>query len=548
MQKVLSIDIGVMTTKISELDYQKKHPRIYRSIIFETPENTFENGYLKNKESIADVLREKLEEAGFKIKDVVFTIASNQILSREVVIPFVKDKQIKAVVEAEAGEYFPRDISDHVVTYTVLEKKPDEKKILILAFAAPSNLVKSYYNLAEILDLNVVAVDYSGNSAYQWLKRTATQETDFVLQINDENSIVTIMNDGVMVLQRTISYGTNMLANSVIDSQMFAVDDYAAATELMQRDELLFPKFMMNISDGGISLSKSEDTYLMKQQAKQMITESLQLLISNLTRIIDYQVTRSNQLNYNTSIKDITITGSGSLIKGIDILISNELAIPVKKRPDIVSVSTDGHQHVQKDKLCEFITCFGAAVAPLNFVPNDLDVKEQAKDFKRLYLLLFVGSIVASIALVSISFIDYQSKLSQRSQLKEDIKDMEYIELKRDEYIKVKDAYNSLLVMEETTHNNNQKMNELLKDLETVLPTGTIVRNLVSNGTTLTMAITVPSKEIAGQVLLQLQLVPILDQIGIAGISEDLNVETGDVNVTFTVSCNYKPLSQEAAQ
>lgn len=547
MQRVLSIDIGVMTTKISELDYQKKHPKIYRSIMFDTPENTFDNGYIKNREAIADVYKEKLEEAGFKIKDVIFTISSNQILSREVVIPLVKDKQIKAVVEAEAGEYFPRDISDHVVTYTVLEKKPEEKKILILAFAAPSNLVKSYYGLADLLGLNIVAVDYAGNSSYQWLKRTATQDTDFVLQINEENSIITIMNDGVMVLQRTINYGTNTVAEAVIESQMFQVDDLTAATELLQQDELLNPKFMMNIDTGADSQNPG-DTYQMRLLAKQMITESVQLFISNLTRIIDYQVTRSNQTNYSSSIKDITITGGGSLIKGIDMLISNELAIPVKKRPDLITVTTEGHQHVQQSKLCEFITCFGAAVAPLNFVPNDLEVKEQAKDFVKLYLMLFLGAVLATVALVASGFINYQLKVAEQDQLNEDISSIQYIEQKRDEYMKIKAAYDSLVAMEITTHNNNDKMNDLLKELETNLPTGTIVRSFVSDGANLTMSVTVASKEIAGQLLLQLEKVPMLDMITTSGISEEMNEETGEASVSFTVTCNYKAVSQEAAQ
>lgn len=547
MQRVLSIDIGVMTTKISELDYQKKHPKIYRSIMFDTPENTFDNGYIKNREAIADVYKEKLEEAGFKVKDVIFTISSNQILSREVVIPLVKDKQIKAVVEAEAGEYFPRDISDHVITYTVLEKKPEEKKISILAFAAPSSLVKCYYGLADLLGLNIVAVDYAGNSSYQWLKRTATQDTDFVLQINEENSIITIMNDGVMVLQRTINYGTNTVAEAVIESQTFQVDDLAAATELLQQDELLNPKFMMNINTE-VNSPNTTDTYQMRLLAKQMITESVQLFISNLTRIIDYQVTRSNQANYNSSIKDITITGGGSLIKGIDMLISNELAIPVKKRPDLITVTTEGHQHVQQSKLCEFITCFGAAVAPLNFVPNDLEVKEQAKDFVKLYLMLFLGAVVATVALVSSGFINYQLKASEQDQLKEDISSIEYIEQKRDEYMKVKTAYDSLVAMEVTTHSNNDKMNDLLKDLETYLPTGTIVRSFASDGASLTMSVTVASKEIAGQLLLQLEKVPMLDMITTSGISEEMNEETGEATVSFTVTCQYKAVSQEAAQ
>jgi type IV pilus assembly protein PilM len=228
------------------MDYLKKNPKVYRCLIFDTPDNTIEDGYIRDKSSFAGFMRKKLDEGNFKVKNVIFTISSNKILSREVIIPLVKDNRIAAVIEAEANEYFPRDITDHIVTFTVLEKKMEEKKMLLLAFAAPANLVKNYYSFAELLDLTVVAVDYVGNSSYQWLKKTASAETDFVLQINEENSIVTIMNDGVMTLQRTINYGTNMLAEAVIETNIFEVEELAAATELLKKDELLWPRFVMD--------------------------------------------------------------------------------------------------------------------------------------------------------------------------------------------------------------------------------------------------------------------------------------------------------------
>jgi type IV pilus assembly protein PilM len=548
MQKVLSIEIGVTTTKICEMDYRKKNPKIYRSILFNTPDNTVEDGYIRDKSAFAEFMRKKLEENGFRVKNVVFTISSNKILSREVVIPLVKDNRIAAVVESEANEYFPRDITDHIVTYTVLEKRIEEKKMLLLAFAAPANLVKNYYSFAELLDLSVVAIDYVGNSSYQWLKKTASTECDFVLQINEENSIVTIMNDGVLTLQRTINYGTNMLAEAVIETNAFDVDEMAAATELLQAEELLWPRFVMDIEEEAVGQNLGA-AFLHIQQAKEVITDSMQLFISNLSRIIEYQVTRSHQMNIPLNIKEILITGGGAQVKGLGMLISNELAIPVRTKNEMMDVILNGDLHVSEKRLSEFLTCFGAAIAPVNFVPQDYVVTEQKRDFWKLYAVLFGATVLVSALLVIMARQNYQVALENKGDLEQSIQDMSYIENVYANYLSTQEAYNSLQAMEDSTYSFHNEFNQLLSELEEKLPSGSIVHTLSSDNISFTMSISTTSKEAATQFLLQLQEIPYIVEAQIAGLTESEDPETGLTEVTFSVTCFYtSPITEEVAQ
>lgn len=548
MQKVLSIEIGTTTTKICEMDYKKKNPKIYRSIIFETPDNTIEDGYIIDKNSFAELLRGKLEEAEFKVKNVVFTIASNKILSREVTIPYVKDSRISAVVDAEASEYFPRDITDHIVTYTILEKRAEDRKILLMAFAAPANLVKNYYSFAELLDLTVVAVDYVGNSSYQWLKRTATTEINFVLQINEDNSIVTIMDGGVLSLQRTINYGSNMLAEAVIESQMFDIDEMAAATELLQKDELLQPRLYLDLDEQNI-IDTAGEKYLRLLQAKQMITESMQLFISNLTRIIEYQATRSHQMNFQLNIKELIITGGGAQIKGIERLISNELSVPVKQDENITHVNFVGDLQVGASRVGELITCLGATIAPVNFAPQDLVVTEQKRDFWKLYAGLIGGTILASLLLVFTAQQNYKSAVDQKEELETGIHEMSYIENKYANYVSAQEAYNSLVVAEESTFTYEEYFNELLKELEEKLPSGSIVHSMTSSDGSFTMSLTASSKATAAELILQLQKVPYVSEVKVTGLTENKDEETNANTVSFSLTCIYmKPVQEETVQ
>ena len=133
-KKILSIEIGLHTTKVCELEAGKKNPHVTNCITFDTPENIVEDGFILDKDLMAQTLRSHLNEAKMTVKDVNITIASTKIANREVVIPLVADNKIQAIIDASASEYFPLDVSEYTISYSVLDKinTKDEKKLKLL--------------------------------------------------------------------------------------------------------------------------------------------------------------------------------------------------------------------------------------------------------------------------------------------------------------------------------------------------------------------------------------------------------------------------------
>ncbi|WP_310605621.1 type IV pilus biogenesis protein PilM, partial [Anaerosporobacter sp.] len=152
-KRVLSIEIGITLTKVCEIDYHSKSPKVYRCITFATPENTVADGYIRDKERFVESLKVELANAGIRSTNVVFTVASTKITSREVTIPCVKENRIHDVIQANLTEYFPMNLEDYTVTYNLLEKKTtsEDRHMRLLVLAAPNNLIKNYYNVAEMM-------------------------------------------------------------------------------------------------------------------------------------------------------------------------------------------------------------------------------------------------------------------------------------------------------------------------------------------------------------------------------------------------------------
>src|SRR5574344_2229656 len=118
-KKILSIEIGLHTTRVCELEYGKKNPHVYNCISFDTPENVIEDGFILDKDIMANTLKAELSAAKMTNKDVIFIISSTKIANREVVIPLVPDNKIQAVIDSSASEYFPLDISEYTISYSI---------------------------------------------------------------------------------------------------------------------------------------------------------------------------------------------------------------------------------------------------------------------------------------------------------------------------------------------------------------------------------------------------------------------------------------------
>ena len=164
-KKVLSIRVDAQSTFVSEIDMKSKNPHVYKCLSFDTPENVIEDGYIVDSETLAEVLKEKLKEIKCSERNVIFTVSSSKIANREVSMPLVATSKLRSIITAQAAEYFPFDLAEYVLAYMIQNRSTKEKKMDLLLFAAPNNLIQSYYDLAKKCNFHLVDLDYDGNSS-----------------------------------------------------------------------------------------------------------------------------------------------------------------------------------------------------------------------------------------------------------------------------------------------------------------------------------------------------------------------------------------------
>ena len=172
--KVLSIEVGYALTKVCEMDYRAKKPRVYHYFSVPTPDGILADGMITVTEEFVNLLKTEMANNKMRTKDAVFTISSSKIASREIKIPYCKESNIGNLVKMNLSDYFPIDVSRYLSAYSILEvegaapadeeekgkAKPKPTGYRLLILAAPEDIIESYKLLAAALKLNVKEIVY----------------------------------------------------------------------------------------------------------------------------------------------------------------------------------------------------------------------------------------------------------------------------------------------------------------------------------------------------------------------------------------------------
>ena len=143
MAKFLSIEAEASQVRVAEIEISGRKGRMHQCFCIPVPQGTVEDGQIRDTKSVGELLRQQFEEHRIKTRKVYFVTGSTRVASRTVTIPLVKKNRIQSIVEANATDYFPIDVSKYVLSYTILgieeqkdssaqgaeePEQPDEKK------------------------------------------------------------------------------------------------------------------------------------------------------------------------------------------------------------------------------------------------------------------------------------------------------------------------------------------------------------------------------------------------------------------------------------
>lgn len=548
--RVLSIEIGNSFTKICEIDYKVKKPKVYKVLTVETPEGVVVDGMLQPTQEYADHLVNALGTNGIRTKRVIFTISSTRVASREVQIPNVKANKIEALVKTNANDYFPVDLTQYEIGHYLAGGLTEEGKLRVMALAVPKALLNSYYQLAQMCGWEVECFDYSSNSLYQILRDEKSEKVTMMIKIDENNTIVTVLSAGKVLLQRTVAYGVQDAIETMIASGAYAVSDPMSAVERFQKKTCLNRVLHQGDKLWEENAGRWEDEDAGNAEvtaARQKITSSLEPLIVGVSRVIDFYDSR----NSNTPIERTYVTGLGGSFSGMSKLFTNCLERKVHTLSDMddkIGMS----KAIRSTRPAAYISCLGAVLAPVGLIDKS---QQKAKgmtvvsgtNYTFVSVAILVLGVILSIAMAVTSVTRYFGTVAENVALQARVEELQPAQTVYNEYLSAAAQYDKYKYLYEYTENPNENLVEFINELEQILPDSFYTDSFSSDQTGISMTVNVEGKAAAARTILNIRNMESIEDVQISNITDNQD-EMGGSWVMFSMTGTYRELSDETEE
>ena len=549
-KKVLSIQVGYSLTKVCEMDYQSKKPKMYHCFNVPTPDGVLNDGQVTVRDDLIIRIVQGIYENRIKTRDVVFNVSSSRIASREILIPPVnKASVISEIVKNNAKDYFPIDLEQYELGHMLMGKVADEaggEKLKVNVLAIPKEMVAGYEELATKCDLNLVALDYTGNSIYQVVKNVCKKdEVSLVINIDEHQTVATVLDGETILLQRSLSYGVDEAINLVIDSRVYGERSYAQAAVELRRTMLVRRALDENteiIEDYDFVEPESPKLTALKDK----VTHSMTSLVCGIDRVISFY----NSHNSQNPIQAIWITGVGAEFKGLKRLLTNELGTQVQVLDSNAGFATNQYS---EESFGEYLACFGASMAPVGFgvVSKKQGVggkaakeRNEEQTWQAYGILVFSLCILVAVVLLGYSGINYATTLGRYNDAVKQMNQLQVVKTVYDQYLEATDLAVQVEEMYGVTENPNEAINAFITEMEEKMPSEIQVLSLQSTTTQMDMQIEVASKEAAAKVIQQFREFDSVASVETSGFNSEVDEENNET-LKFNISIVYSSSDTE---
>lgn len=542
-RKTVSIEIGADRIRAVELLNGRKYMNVFNVLEFDTPSGCVDNGYITNPEKLGEILRSYLSEAGIVTTDAVFSVISEDILVGGAEIPRSRKKETESRIREKAQEIFglagPRkaaeagpddeeistpknqedgseaetnyqnvgnvtgiSIDDYYTAYVEQDDSFNEWNMNLILYAAPSDLIDSYYRLAEYAQLHVLAADFSGNSIFQWMCRAFSRDAVMMVDLRRRGSTATILTEGILRVQVDLVSRTDILADTIVESEKVAE--------------------MEDFEDDTSGAIYGEDR--IRTQAAPLIEEvnaiASEFLTENLEEYIDTIV--------------ISTGGQGSLL--VARLIEEKTGIETLILDDLPKGSLVKDEGPFEDMdPGNYLGVLGAIIDPLSFRPPEESAEHLASRRNDLITRILMILVIVSLIVTAALCVTYFILRSHNKALNSNLDKLKYIEDIYEEYQEAEQNNSEIRSLDKLTKQKNELLSQLFSDLEDKIPSDSKITSMSSSDDLVTFSVNAGSKETAAQFIMQLRKIDYLTDIDVSDLTDTKN-SAGYNSVDFTVS------------
>jgi len=304
-KNVIGLDIGSSSIKVVELREAKDGFKLQHLGISPLPPEAIVDGALMDSVTIIDTIRDLVTSTS-KTRDVVTSVSGHSVIVKKITLPFMTETELEESIQWEAERHIPFDINDVNIDFQILgygSENPDLMEVILVA--AKKDIINDYVSVIMEAGLNPVVMDIEAFALENMLGINYEIEKDDIVAIANLGASVTninILKDNLSAFTRDIFKGGNQITEE-IQRQLHVDYEEAEKIKVGQKGE-------------GPSQSVVENVL-------RSASESLAVEIGNSLDFFQSSTT-------SQKISKLYVSGGGSKIKDFDIILQQQIGIPVE--------------------------------------------------------------------------------------------------------------------------------------------------------------------------------------------------------------------------
>ncbi len=241
MNDVVGVDVGVGSIKVVSIRRDDKKDVLESVGEVRTPRVDWLKNEGKGKAvaKVAAALKSLLSDLKLKQKKAVTCLPEDDVVSRLIRLPPLKDSEIKDALKFEAETFVPYPLDKVSIDYEVIDED-EAGRLTIFAIAAKNDIVAVYIKLFKQVGLELVALESSAVAMRRAVRHGIKVGTNMVvIDMGDKYSDVVSLNKKKIIFTRSLSVGGESLTRAIsinLGLDMASAEEYKKAYGLKETE------------------------------------------------------------------------------------------------------------------------------------------------------------------------------------------------------------------------------------------------------------------------------------------------------------------------
>ncbi len=303
-----AIDIGSHSIKLIQLKKTGKNYHLQHFGVMPLKNESIVDGTIMDAGAVVEGIRNLVQMEKIKTRDVVTSVSGQSVIVKKIRIQQMSEKELFESITWEAEQHIPFEISDVNLDFQIMPPPPDaanDNQMDVMLVAARKSKLDDHIGILNEAGLNPIIVDtdvFAIENEYE-INNEPDEDVTALVDIGASAMRINILQYGVTLFQHDVAMGGN------------------------RYNEALQDEF-------GISFEEAESLKMGAGFTEDCGLEQVMPLMVSVSEELCEELKRSLEF-FRSTVENVTLnkmilSGGGARLKGLEVLFSRRLRIPVE--------------------------------------------------------------------------------------------------------------------------------------------------------------------------------------------------------------------------